>query len=163
MFSGVYKTKKRGECKQRGNCYIALAGGGNQSFLTDGDLQARGNDLRRTLLMKHRFICNLFPSPGRFQYLSFLSPISFKINGLRQKCVRKSDGSKKNILKITGIGSFFLRNYYNCGASVVIYSDRVDGRKSIVIVVAMEPILSRNYPLMGLPSGLEVIPIKRRG
>ena len=41
----IITKKKRGERGQRGNCLIALAGGGNQSFLTDSRHIARGSGL----------------------------------------------------------------------------------------------------------------------
>jgi hypothetical protein len=77
------RNKKRGECKQRGNCIIALAGGGNQSSLTDGDLQARGNGLHRTLQRKHLLFPHLFPIQAQINFLSLLSPIQLYDNTLR--------------------------------------------------------------------------------
>jgi hypothetical protein len=120
LFARVYKTKKEASANSGGTVIIALAGGGNQSFLTDGDLQVRGNDLRRTLLKKHPFLRHLFPSHRRFLYLSILSPILLQSNTLEKNFVRKSDAFVKNNSKKTGIESFFFWNYYNCGTNVQI-------------------------------------------
>jgi len=78
------QAKKEASANSGGTVITALAGGGNQSFLTDGARGAWGKDSQGRCIEKQYFGDKLFPDPKKNIKLAYFYAMCFSYKGLER-------------------------------------------------------------------------------